>query len=857
VLAAPFATRAAGAAACPGARLASPNWLIIEAPRFKAGPQRLSAYAVDPTDPDRFLATNGTALMLTTDRGCTWRGSYRLPELPSLDSPFTADNALITNVAFPERSSGSTYATVEERTASTRRPHVLASRDRGRSWRLADVGLPAAGAPETLVIAPSAPDVVFLGVDVGGGALDLLFASTDGARSWTLRSSAAELRPKNVEGLAVDPLDPEVLWVWGPGGLYRSANGGRDLTALEEFAGQAVGPVDVFHGAGAKSRVVAFVPDMGAALLSYDGGRTWNLVFSPPSPDSLAHGNAADQIALAASGRLYGYHAPSFSWIDLKAPLGGLVQARADRQPQPHLYARNENAIVTFQGEIGGPPPGIEKLLRDVPLIQTPEIPEAESPRLTPERRRVVVGLGESRRVRYTLSLPNRPVPVDVFFVLDTSDSMEGLVSGMTRAVARIVNGLAESRVDAQFGLAEFRDYPNAFPPREEEPNFVYRRRLDIGATGPQLREVLQSLDAEGGGPYNAHLGGLYQAATGEGQDLDPPGPLGRDVPPGQQANFRAKALRVLMMASDDEFWRGKHVGLGPEVREPPDVPSQERVENALTARDIRQLGLAIGSLPASDLAGVASATGATAPGGGVDCDGNGTTDLAAGEPLVCRVSPRNVAAGGHMSAAIVDLVKAVRTTNDVSLSVSGDRAVVSRVEPRTYKRVVVQTTPRLTFDVTYHCGARDAGDRFEVDLLARAGFRRANASTLVVCRERPVFNAPLAVLPPLAATVVPPPPPPPPVVPELASQAQSQAQAHAHAQAAAAAQEEEQPQVAAAHVFRAGLEEQYAFSSYRPPAGEAPMGRLALGAGALAIAFAYAVATAARQAVRVQRARR
>jgi hypothetical protein len=168
---------------------------------------------------------------------------------------------------------------------------------------------------------------------------------------------------------------------------------------------------------------------------------------------------------------------------------------------------------------------------------------------------------------------------------------------------------------------------------------------------------------------------------------------------------------------------------------------------------------------------------------------------------------------------------------------------------------VVVQTIPRLTFDVTYRCGARDAGERFGVDLLAKAGFRRADASTVVVCRDRPVFTTPLAVIPPLAAALVPPPPPPPPVVPELASQVQSQAQAHA--QAAAAAQEEEQPQVASVHAFRAGLEEEYAFSSYRRSATEEPMGALALGAGAVAMAFAYAVATVARQAVRVQRARR
>src|SRR5919106_4967736 len=124
VVAAPFITGAAGAAACPGARLASPDWLVIDAPRFPAGPRALAAYAVDPADDDRFLATNGTAVMLSTDRGCSWSTAYRLPQTPSLESPFTADNARITALAFPERSTGSAYATVLEETA-TARPHVL------------------------------------------------------------------------------------------------------------------------------------------------------------------------------------------------------------------------------------------------------------------------------------------------------------------------------------------------------------------------------------------------------------------------------------------------------------------------------------------------------------------------------------------------------------------------------------------------------------------------------------------------------------------------------------------------------------------------------------------------------------
>jgi hypothetical protein len=66
-------------------------------------------------------------------------------------------------------------------------------------------------------------------------------------------------------------------------------------------------------------------------------------------------------------------------------------------------------------------------------------------------------------------------------------------------------------------------------------------------------------------------------------------------------------------------------------------------------------IGISSGPDGVADLQAMAVATGALAPEGGVDCDGNGTVDIPAGEPLVCSIA----ASGEGIGEAIVGLVTA------------------------------------------------------------------------------------------------------------------------------------------------------------------------------------------------------
>jgi len=825
----------AAARACAGVRDVGP-WTVIDAPNLD-----ISAYAVDPVDTDRIFATDGDSVMRSTDGGCAWQRVYVASEEATFAGP------AITQIAIPASPGAHvrTYLLVVERAGGVSRPHVVRSSDGGRSWRVSDAGLPPAGEPRPLVISPSNPQEIYLGIDAGG-VLNALYASSDAGTSWQLRGAPAELAGKRMGGITVDPLEAATLWAPSDNGLYRSTDGGRSFAPIDDFAdGVATGPVNVFHAPAQDARVLVYLPGRDGFAASIDGGKTWLGLLAPGDVQSIASGYVDETLMVAANGTVYGFHAPSLYWVNLKPPISGAIDLTADRGASAHFYGHNDDAIVVWTGgEVQIPPDIVKTVLRDLPLIRTPQIPEPEPPRFSRDRRRVELGPGQSKKVRYTLSLPTRPIPADVFFLLDTSGSMEGLVTSMAEGVAGIANGITSEDIDVRFGLGEFRNYPDSFPPREnDEPNFVYRRRLDLGASGSELGAVLESLNFGGGGHYNAHLGALYQLSTGAGEDLYPPGPLGSDIPPGQQANFTKGRLHVVIVATDEEFTTNDEAyNTDPTDPPPPDIPSFVEVANLLAARDTMVVGVSISSEATPDLARMAHATGAVAPGGGVDCDGDGAADLPEGAPLVCTLPGRAVESGGSVAGAIVDLVKAVRTSRDVEIDVARGAAVVQNITPRAHRNVVVQTTPRLTFDVTYRCTGKDIGERFDVLLRARVERWNPTTDTRVICRENPVFDLPFALAPIVAAVVVPPPPPPP--VPEIVSQAQSQAQANV--QAAAALQKEEQPQVAAVHAFRAEQEE-LALSAYRsrdetvPPAFVGAVGAL------MAAAFAWAMAARGR----------
>lgn len=861
VVAAPLAG-SAGAAACGGV-VERGEWTSISAPEWSQGEARIQAHAVDVQDARHLYLTNGSAIAVSSDGGCRWKQTFTGD---GLASGLGSYQILSIVSPMPRRA----VATVREE-AGAARPRVVVTDDGGESWRVAGTGLPPAGDPEFIRVLGDAGEVLYLGVDVGGGALDFLYWSVDGGDTWSLRSDLTKLKANaGIRGVEVDPVDTEVMWAYGEGGLYRSDDGGASFEPVEEFSGEATGPMDLFHDPGMAARLIVFTPDSREFQVSTDGGETWFRNATPSGVDAVDHGAFAEDVLITASGYAYRYHAGTYFFFNLEAP-SEVRAISAHRIPNVSYFAHSDTTIEKYVEPRGDGDPGdLLRGNRDISYVGDKEVEEESS--FGPGKRRLVLERGERETVTYKLQLPKRRLPLDVYFLMDTTDSMDSVLDASATAMGDIMNTLAGERLDVEFGLAEHRAYPDMYPPKPRcqpgtnpppqtcDHNFVYERVLKLPAGGDAVAQALSDLQTAGGGIYDAQLGALYQAATGAGQQFDGAARM-HNVPPGQQAVFRDKAdgLRVIIHPTDEPFGTresgGDRDGVGPgmQVGPAPDIPTTDEVIAELKARDISYVGLAIGDIRkvSQDQQEIARGTGTFAPPGGVDCDGDGNADLAEGEPLVCRFPRRQADEASNVAQAILELLLSRPNRSDVELEVRSGRPVVANVTPKVHPRVLLQTSQDLTFDVTYMCTGETAGKTFPVRLGAVAEHLDLEVVTRVVCEEDDTELPPALSAIPLVGVGIPPPLPPPPAH-QLSQATQMHAQAQAQAQAGAAHQEEEQPQMAFVTAFGEMAEQELAFSRYdgrrRMPADAA------LGAGIVALGMMAAAGTALARRTRLQR---
>jgi hypothetical protein len=808
---APFAAKGAAPAACPEVT-ENDDWVTIQAPGFPEGPAQITAYAVHPHQPSVLLVTNGKTVMATTDGGCTWAPGFTMDLVGTLGLGIVPGAATITSIVFPEhvptKSDGiRVYLLIEEQVpGAVTRPHVVVSRDGGTTWAAAVSGLaPVTGAVIKMRAAPSDPDVVYLLASSPGAAAGLgggeMYATTDGGGSWELRGQVGP-----VSDFAIDPFFPDELWMSGPGGLRHSVDGARSATEVP-WAAPPVTFVDVFRAdEDAPSRIIAHEAETFSLVRSDDGGKTWTRSFGPgQAAISVAHGNSSNDVVISSHLAFHRFR-PPHHWIDVTEADDGsggdyqdIHDLQVDRTASPSVFGFTPTAIKAYTG-----------FSIELPPLISGKVPEIAEAVLSASERIVRLEPGESRAVDFRLSLPPSPTPLDVYFVLDTTNSMSSAIKGLASGIHGISQELASANVDARFGLAEFKDYPIAGYGDPTEGDVPYRQKRDLGAADAELVAALESLEATGGGRAHipeSQLTALYQSATGEGE----PG----FVEPGQEASFRGDALKVLINITDAPF----------ENSPAHPSPQFDVVARELGDKGILQVGLAVwgkngykGAL--QWLSNMASETGTVAPAGGVDCDEDGEIDVPEGEPLVCVIADEEEEGVAALAPAILSSLRALIDRADVSLVATTGAGFIDIVPP-TYPEVNVKVPNILGFDGTITCPETgSAGGPIEV-VATVAGETVAGTALRFVCRpvetekvvppkeeEPPVAVVPPAPVPqPGLAPVPPPPAPPAPVT-------QTQPQPNPHAQAALAQQEQDQVQTALATSFDQ-TEGEYAFSSY------------------------------------------
>ena len=840
---------------CPNV-LVRDVWATIAAPAFTAGGAELTDYVVHPRNPSMILVTNGEQVFVTSNGGCNWRPfGFSLELLPGPDRPVSSATSRIVDLDIPEHPSGTAtvYITVEEglRGAAVR-PHVFVKKGQDSQWRSAIQGLPAVvGRVWDLHVAPSNADVLYLHVQEDPATFrDDIYASLDGGNTWQKRSQGDE--GAGSSGLAVDPMVPDHLWTWGAGGLWHSVDGGRSRSNINSVAG-SISHVDVFHAPGAPARIMAYEPETLSFAVSRDGGATWDYFAGPGGEGiSIAHGNTAEDVVFSQHQRVDRFKEPRF-WLQITPEYDqpDLQELSADRTSRPSIFGMTPRTIERYMGlnqEIELP--GFVDPLEPTKVVDDTSLQPAETT--------VTLRPDASKRVPYRFALPANPTPLDVFFLVDTTASMDSAIDGLRVGMQRIANDLAASKIDVQFGLGDVKDYPLPGYGNPVAGDFPYKLRREIGpVTG--LEDALEQLDASGGGvPGNgdyeeAQLTGLYQAMTGEGEPgcvAQPDEDVRACVPPGQGAKFRPHALPVFVHITD--------YGFHDEPSHP--SPSFDRVAQELSLQGAKQVGLAVWGTQGwgratADLQAMAEATDTLAPDGGVDCDANGSIDLRPGQPLVCQLSDMDGSGALNIAPPIIATVKAVAEEVSVEL-VATDTEVVD-VDRNLYPAVDITERNSLGFGVTFTCPPALAGTKHNITLAAHVQDRPvATAAAKLVCKGVPAAlvakrpkKEPLPPLPPVlpvfppAAVAIPivvPAGPPP--VPETVSSTQSAAQA----QGAIAKQEQEQVQVAVA-IAQFKNDEAYALSSYTERSDHPSPVPLYLSAVLMSLAAGFVTLTRAR----------
>jgi len=241
---------------------------------------------------------------------------------------------------------------------------------------------------------------------------------------------------------------------------------------------------------------------------------------------------------------------------------------------------------------------------------------------------------------------------VDVFMLVDLTGSFTDDLPAFKAQAPDLIATLKSSYPDIRFGLGKFEDYPISPFGSASYGDKAYERLIDLTSDADAVLSIIAGLYTRYGvdGP-ESQLVALYQAATGAGQDLSGVGYPGASIPAGQQANFRDGAIKLFLLWTDAPFHHPGDPGSIPY----PGPSFDETVEAILALDPPMVIGISSGGGGLTDLEAIAAATGALAPSGGIDINGDGIIDIPEGEPLVATIGY----SGQGIAGAIRSLVEA------------------------------------------------------------------------------------------------------------------------------------------------------------------------------------------------------
>jgi hypothetical protein len=739
------------------------SWARIRSPQYAAneGDRKVSAFAVPATQKAWVYVTNGSVVQLSTSAGCKWDHIYPTPgqtdavaatPRPRVVAQLVAPAPTVLWVASYDEAGGVAHPHVERSLDATPAP---GNRTKA-SFQAFDNGLPAVGRPLTLAVSQVNKDQAYLLLDttpdvehgattprrqVYRSSVDLTLQDTKlPSTTWEELTLPAEIpRP---EGLVVSPTDSSAVWIWG-GNRYALSTD-RGVTWKARTAGGPVTAIDVDRTS--RAAVLTREGEAGEMTFVDDAFTIVGRRSAPVVATAVGHATRYDAHAVAGARGTYGYDVNYDRWVPIHpsgvAPFERIAFGAS--RTGGILLGQSGGDLYRFDLFAGDaflkPPKGVDG--RDITVNPRGNIVR---PTLRVAQHEVTVAPARTVPDGVDFGMPPSPLPLDVFFLMDTTTSMGTALQGLKKGVQQIAANLKErTNGSACFGVGDVKD--ESVVHSGGSPTLAaYRLVQPITCDLAQMQRSVDELREEGGNQTEAEAQtlALTQAVTGKGQ-VQPP-----TVAAGQDAHFTAPT-RVIVLVTDAAFMQGSANGYSfPTIK--------DTVKTLNAYHDVKVVGVVVHtendfSAALADVTQVVQGTNTVAPEWGVDCDGIGGPDISSGQPLVCETDNSAPA----IEPAIVALLLNVKDPGTMANRVDDPHHVVASIDGRLSRVADLKLENHLPYTMHLTCSPEQDGKDLPVRL-----YGSVRDETLVTDEVIVHCRAPKIVPP------APPVPPRPPVQPE------------------------------------------------------------------------------------------
>jgi photosystem II stability/assembly factor-like uncharacterized protein len=191
-----------------------------EQPWQPVGPDggNVRSLAIDPKNPDRiFLGTSAGNLYLSTNKGASWSRFAR---------PGSSAEMVLDHIVIDPSDSRNIFASAWNAQLPNSDGDLYRSNDAGKTWEIvADLH---GKSLRTLSMAASNPKILVV------GALDGIYRSRNGGHDFERISPEHHAEIKNVESIAIDPVNPDVIYAGTWHLPWKTEDGGQTWHSIKK-----------------------------------------------------------------------------------------------------------------------------------------------------------------------------------------------------------------------------------------------------------------------------------------------------------------------------------------------------------------------------------------------------------------------------------------------------------------------------------------------------------------------------------------------------------------------------------------------------------------------------------------------